>query len=256
MSNLETVVKEIKKLKQVAEMNPGTDVHKRRHNKGKISQAKEKLKEKFMEYRKSVRENAIFILAVGSDSQKFAEIAQNEYQCFAVNTEDFYTDILDKVPEKLYMNKTSSRNMFEHISARFEDRAHEMDVISYQPIVFEAKYKKVIKSKEEALRLVKRAINEKVGGEIAAIDAVEKVSREAVNRDYFGKVVPIVMYTEDEELAQSLMQDIPKVNRKVFVVSAGKKLQSDLQGKAVSAISKVSKEKVEETLIDIKKKVL
>jgi hypothetical protein len=256
MNNLESVVNEIKRLKGVISMNPGTDVHKRRFNKGKIDQAKQSLKSVYLDYRTSIKEHALFILVTGEQSEEFAKTSQEEFQCFPIFTDKFYQDILDQIPSKIYMNKLASRSFFEHISARFEDRAREIDITSYNPIIFGAKYKKVIKSEEAALDMVKRAMNELVGPEVAAIDAIEKVSIEAVNKDFTGKVIPIVMYTKDESLVKELMSGIPYLSKNLFLISAGKGVEKDLQSKSLSVIKEVTKESVEKTLLKIKKNVL
>lgn len=255
MNRLESTMIEIKKLKEVAEMNPGTDAQKRKFNLGRIRQAKEKLELKYIEYRQQIVSNSLFMIVVGDMAKDFADMSREKYDCFAYSSDEFYKKILDQVPSKLYIDKPASRNMFEHIAARFEDRAREIDIIGYQPLVFEAKYKKVLKSEEEALDLVKRAINEKIGSEVSALDAIEKTSQEAVDKEFAGKVIPIVLYTSDEVLAKELLEGVPRVTKKVFMVNVGKKLQNGLQNKTIAAITEVSEENVEKVLLKIKEKV-
>lgn len=256
MSNLQSIMQEIKKTKAVAESKPGENVQTRRIKAGKIMQAKESLKDLYTKYREEIKKNSIFILAVGSEAEKFAKTAEKEYQCFAVKADGLYEELLEKVPTSLYMNKLASRNMFEHLQARLEERAMDIGIMAFQPLYFEAKFKKMVNSKEEALDLVKRAINDKVGAELVGIDAIERVSIEAVNRDFEGQVMPIVLYTNDNALTKELTSDLKRLTKKIFVISSGNNVEKDLQDISISDITKVTKKSVEETLVKIKNNVL
>jgi len=246
-------MEQIKKTKAVAEQDPGTDVNTRRVRLGKISQAKEQLKSLYMDYRKEIMANALFMIASGPEGEKFAKSATKYFDCFSFQADDFYSSILEKVPSRIYMNKNASREFFEHLAARFEDRAVEVDITSYQPLYFEAKYKRLIASEEAALDMTKRAINEKVGSEVVGLDAIEKVSIQSVNQDYAGKVVPIVLYTEDETLTQELIGGLARITKNLFLITAGKTENESLTNKSINSITKVTKKSVEETLVRIKK---
>lgn len=253
---MQATLKEIQKAKAVAEMDPGHDVQTRRVKLGHIRQAKEKLETLYMEYRREIQNNSVFIVALGSSAKSFADKAKKDYQCFSYEADGLYKDLLSKVSPKVYLNQLGSRSFFEHLSAKFEERAMEIDIVGYPPLYFDAKYKKQINSKEEALDMTKRAINEKIGGEVAGLDAIEKAAIEAVNSEFEGQVIPIVLYTEDEKLAEEVLAGLPRINKNVFLVTAGKDIAENLQNKSISSMVKVTKESVEKTLIKIKENVL
>jgi len=256
MSDLQTIMAEIKKIKIIAESDPGNDVKTRRFKLGKKKQAQLNLEGLYMEYRKQVRDSAVFMLVTGDQADKFAKTANKEYQCFDVEADAFYQEILDQVPERLYLKKLASRAFFEHLAARFEDRARAVDIVGYPPLFFDLKYKRVIASKEDALAMTKKAMNEKIGSEIVALDAIEKVSIQSVNSNFTGSVIPIVLYTKDEELAAQLLTGLARITKNVFIIKAGESSTKELSDKAISDIKNVTKENVEKTLTKIHKSVL
>lgn len=255
MSSIQDVMEEINKTKAIAEMDPGTNVQTRRVRMGKIKQAKSKLEELYMEYRKEVRNNSIFIVASGTEAQGFADSAKKDFDCFTLQADSFYENLLDQVPDKLYLNKPASRNMFEHLSARLEDRAREIDIIGYNGIYFEGKYKRNLKTKEDALQITKEAINKKVGAEIVGLDAIERISIESVNKGFQGTTVPIVLYTNDEKLTQDLLKDLKRLTKNVFFVKSGDIKEKSLTALAINDINKATKENVKETLLKIKSNI-
>lgn len=256
MSNLQVVMKQIKKVKEVAEQDPGTDVLVRRQRLGKKRQAMEKLKDLYTSYRKEISQNCLIMLVSGTESEKFAEIASADFSCYSFKADDFYSKILDQVPSKVYMGRVASHEFFDHISARFEDRAREIDIIGYSPLYFDAKYKKSMKTREDSLNIVKRAMNEKVGSEVVGLDAIEQVSIKTVNEGFAGKVVPIVIHTQDETLTEELIGGLARITNKLFLINSGKSENKNLINKSISDIKKVTKKNVEETLIKIKKQIV
>lgn len=256
MNKMQETLQEIQKQKAIAQSDAGHDVRTQRFKQGKIRQAKEKLDTLYMEYRRLVQSNAVFIVACGSEADSFAQTASEEYQCFAYEADSFYKSLLSQVPEKVYLNQMASRSFFEHLSAKFEDRAKEIDIIGFMPLVFEAKFKRKVTSVDDALDITMRAMNEKIGAEIVGLDAIEKAANKAVNDNFEGQVIPIVLYTKDATLAQEILTDLPRINKNVFLVSAGKNDKKNLQSTPINGMVEVTKEEVEKTLINIKQNVL
>ena len=252
MSTLKQLSEEIKKQTAIANSDPGQDPQTRRIRQGNIMQAKEQLKDLRLNYRKQLLNSAIFLIVTGDQSQKFAETAEDKYSCFSVNAEDFYNELISKVPTVLYENKISSGNLFDHISTALEDKARAMDIVSYPALIFESKYKKQLKDKKDLLALTKSAINDKVGSEMVAIDAMDKIAEKVMNSDLSGKTVPVVLYTTDSSQIEELAKGIKRsLTRNTFIISTG---EVDEKTKNVSfdSVEKVTAKAVEKSLLKLK----
>lgn len=256
-SNLKELGESIKKAQTVAASDPGTEVNQRRMRLGNIMQAKEQLRGLKQEYRKELSSRAAFIVVVGTQANKFAEIAETEFSCFSVNADDFYTELTNKVPAVLYTNVSSSQNLFEHVGAALEDRARELDIVSYPALVFESKYKKMLKNKEEMLTLVKTAVNDKIGAEIVGIDALSKITQDVINSGLSGKVIPVVLHVEDSLIVEELVKGLKRsITRNAFIVSTGTKVDAKIKEKSLESIKSVNAESVEKTLLKVKENLV
>lgn len=250
--SLKVVLETIKGKKALAEADPGHDPHSKRTRMGHIKRAKEDLVDLYYQYRQEVKERALFILVTGDEAEKFAKSAEKSFNCFSLDAELMYKELLDKVPKQLKVNTTASSSMFDHLLVHFEDRAKQIDIIGFPMLVFEQKYKKVLQSEEEALQLVKQAMGDKIGHEVIALDAIEKISIKAVNQDFSGKVAPIVLYSNDGKFVTEVMKGIRRsVTNKVYMVSAGS-TQEETENLSFDSIKKVTKSSVENSLKKIK----
>lgn len=256
-TNLKELGDSIKKAQAVSKMDPGTDVNVRRVRLGNIMQAKEQLRLLSQEYRQALIARSTFIIVTGSLASKFSELAEAEFSCFSANAEDFYTEMTAKVPAVLYQNVASSQNLFEHISAAIEERARKLDIVSYPALIFESRFKKNLKSKEEMLALAKIAINDKVGSEIVGIDALDKISQKVIDSELSGKTIPVILIAEDisivEELARGLKRSL---SRNTFVVSTGSKVDQKIKDISLTSLKTINSESVEKSLIKIKESLV
>lgn len=218
---------------------------------GHVKRAKEDMKQLFMDYRKELQKAAAFIVVSGDKSDKFAATAEKDFGCFSIGADEFYENIASQVPEVLYRGKTANQALFEHLMARFEDRALNIDIIGYTPMLFESKYKIVLKDKAEMITLFKRAFNEKVGSEVVGLDAIDRVAEKAVNENFSGKTAPIVLYSSDESLVSDLLINLGKLTPKVFLVTTGE-ADEKLTNKSTSTAKSATKKQVEESLLKIK----
>jgi predicted RNA-binding protein Jag len=125
------------------------------------------------------------------------------------------------------------------------------DVLSYPQLMFDSKYCRVIKNKKEMLDVTVSAINEIVGGEVVGLDALEKVTKDAVNKEYKSKIVPILIYSDDENFVDKTSNDLRKLNPRVVRISAGK-TEKDIN--PLFSLEKVTEETVKNTLKDIANK--
>lgn len=250
-TSLKQISDEIKKQRNIASMDPGQDPQTRRVRQGNIMQAKEKLKDLMLSYRKQLLSNAVFIIATGDESEKFANIAEEKYSCFSVNVEDFYQELIAKVPTVLYENKISSGNLFEHIGTALEDKARDLDIVSYPALIFESKYKKQLKDKSDLLALTKSAINDKIGSEIVGIDAMNKISEKVMSSELSGKKIPVVLYTGDQDRIEELAKGLKRsLTRNTFIISAGE-VNEKVKTVSFDTVEKVTQKAVEKTLLNL-----
>ncbi len=255
--NLKELGKEIKLQQKIAESDPGTEPNTRRMRLGNIAQAKEKLLGLRHEYNKQILTNAIFIIATGDDAKKFASLAEKHGDCFSVNVEDFYTDLIKDVPTALYVGKQASGNLLEFISNNLEEKARTLSIVSYPGIVMDSKYKnKALKDSKDLLALTKVVINEKVGGEIVGIDAANQISAKLLKSKSSGKIVPIVLQVSDTSIAEDLAKGLKRsLTRKTFIVSVGSDLSENIKNISFDSIESATKDSVEGSLLKINKEL-
>jgi len=268
MNNLETIISTIKDKKNLveegqkalkAEGASALPVSAKRAKQGHINRAKLDLEELYREYRKELQNSSLFILLSGSQQNidKYNKIAESEFGCFPTNAELLYNEIMEKVPERLYKNQHASPSFFDHFSARFEDRALEIDIIGYPPLLFESKYKKPLKDRGDAIGLMKRAFNDKVGSEVIGLDAIERVTLKAVNENFTGRFCPIILHTTDPILVRELERDIKRsVTSNVFVVTLGSKNDGGVQDVSLTNVKTITKESVESSLLKVRENLV
>ena len=242
MRSFDTLIKEIEKNKVIANTDITKNIDPRTYTTklGHVKRAKQNLEDLFLEYRKEAMKRAVFILAKGSQSKSFVDIAKSEYGCFSVGADEIYEEIISKVNERYYDDQTSSPALFDILMSSFNDICDEVGIIGYPAVLFESKYKRRLKNKKDLLKLTKEAFNDKVGSELVGIYAVDKASQEAVNEGYNGKTIPIIITSKDNSLMKELSSGLKKLNSNVFEVNITKKQNQKL---------------VEEKLLKIKEQI-
>jgi hypothetical protein len=224
---------------------------------GNIMQAKEQLRILGQEYRKALISRAAFTIVTGTQAEKFAKLAESEFSCFAVNVEDFFNEVTAKVPSALYQGVSSSQNLFEHIAAAIEDKARALDIESYPALIFESKFKKMLNGKEEMVQLAKVAINDKIGGEIVGLDALNKITQKVIDSGLSGKVIPVVLVAEDASVVEELSKGLKRsLSRNTFIVSTGTKVDKKIKDMSLDTIKSVDSDSVEKTLLKIKENLV
>lgn len=254
--SLKDIMEEIVTTKALAESQPTSDnPSKRRVEKGNIEQAKEKLDDLYLSYRKAVLNDSVFMIVVGSTANKFAESASDKYNTYSYKGDTLFSELADEVPPVLYQNKECSRAVFDHVLNSFEKLALEWRVKSYKPVIFSQKYKKKIKEKEDLIKILKDAFHEHTGTEVVAYDAVHRTSGEAIKTGFDGKVIPIVIYTKDLKFAKQMAKDFQHVTHNIFLIKSGsfkkgESLQTDF------SLAKITESGMEKILVNIKKQVI
>lgn len=256
-TNLKELGESIKKAQTVANSDPGTDINARRIRLGNIMQAKEQLRLLGQEYRKELISRSVFLVVTGGQAEKFAELAEAEFSCFSVNVDDFYNEMTKNIPPVLYENTSSSQNLFEHIGFAIEERAQQLDISSYPALIFESKFKKTLKNKEEMVQLAKAAINDKIGGEIVGLDALNKITQKVIDSELSGKIIPVVLYTSDNSIVEELAKGLKRsLSRNTFIVSTGSKIEQKIKDISLTTVKSVTNESVEKSLVKIKENLV
>lgn len=242
MSSFESLIAEIEKNRKLANEVIPEDVDPRTLTTkiGHIKRAKENLKDLFLDYRNHVKENAVFILLKGKQSDSFINVATSEYGCFSVGADELYEAIISQINRRHYTKQTSSPALFDMFMSVFNNICDDIGIIGYPAVLFEAKYRRMLESKEDILALVKEAFNDKVGSDLVGLYAIDKVARKAVNEGYSGTTIPIIISTEDKGLIDELEKSLRNINPNVFLVSTNKKQNT---------------KSVEEKLVEIRSKI-
>lgn len=190
---------------------------------GRKARAIEEMKTLKQSYRQGLLQSAVFIVTTGSEKSTVASLANDKFECFVIDPGEFYDRLADRIPEALWKGKESVVNLFEVIGRHLYDMAVDLDLNEYNQLIFKQEHYVSIKTRENLVTLLKKAINSQVGAEIAGIQSVTSIVDAAIKRGHTAKVTPIVLATDDETLAIDLESSLRRLNpRGVFLVVAGK----------------------------------
>jgi hypothetical protein len=156
------------------------------------------------------------------------------------------------LPPALYNQKTPPANLFDIMGRHLEDKATEMKIVSYPLMIFHSKYQKACNSKEDFKNLIKEAINDQVGSEIAGLHIVRSLADEAIEAGHRGKITPIVLATDDEKLALDLKGTSGRIGSRAFLVAAGKGAKTVRATEGAFTVKEVNNESVETILKNIR----
>jgi len=225
MQSFESLIKEIERNRELANMEIPEDADPRTLTTriGHKKRAKQNLEDLFLEYRNHVRQNAVFILTKGKQSDSFIEIATKEYGCFSVNADEVYEKIADQIDSRNYLNQSATPGLFDMLMSAFNNICDDIGIIGYPAVLFESKYKRNLTSREDFITLIKEAFNNKVGSDLVGLYAVDQVARKAINDGYTGTTIPVILNTEDKDLTEDLNTSLKQINPSVFTVSTTKK---------------------------------
>jgi hypothetical protein len=209
-----------------------------------------KLEDLYLQYRNLIRPKVFFIVAIGDQIDEFEKISNEISGLQAFDSDAFYNYLISKIDEKIFSSNLRNVYVIDVISRTLEDVAIEMGIRSYNQIIFNQKYDGETSSKEGALNLAKRVIEEQVGEEIASIFIIDRVVKFAFENDLESKVHPVLVKVSNEKNLQSLLSGLKILGNNSIIVSAGKSFVSgDIK------IDEVNEKTVLEALKKIKKKI-
>lgn len=246
---LDSILEKIQQEKKIAEQDlDAVDPRVRSYKKGQIMSAKERLEGLYLEYKNEILKRSVFILVTGNESDKFIKIAEKKFKCFSLEADVMFSEIVDKISPQLYENKTLNAAIFDVVGNVLEDRMKELDIVSYNSLMFSSKFYKNIKDKKEMVEAIREAVSDIVGGEVIGMDALERVSKKAVNKQYKSRIVPILLRTDNEQFIIKMSDSIRLINPRVVRVAAGK-TQQDVN--AIVNLEEVTEEQVGQALKQI-----
>lgn len=191
------------------------------YKKGQVVAAKERLELLRQDLKKEVIKRSVFIVVTGSDSEQFASIASEEFKCLSFSANRLASDVVNKLSDQLYLNRTLNANTFDIIDNLLEDEMKRLDIASYNRLAFSAKYLRNIKSKQDMIDLVNQALADSVGSEVIGLDALDKVVENIIDTKKVSRIVPIILHTYNNDLVLDLAKNLKTITNKVFTVSAG-----------------------------------
>lgn len=243
--SLSLILDKINEQKTIAEQDLHS-VHPRSYpyKKGQVESAKARLEQLYIDYKNELLKNAVFILVTGDQAGSFANIAEEKFKCFSVEGKSMFKEMLSEVNPQVYVNKKVNAFVFEVLSNILEDKLKSLDVLSYNQLLFNSKYSRVVKNEEEMLEVVTSSIADIVGLEIVGLDALEKVTKQAVNKNYKSRIVPILIHSDDEVFVNEAAQGLKKLTQRVATVSAGK--TNNINSKF--SLEDINENSIEETL--------
>lgn len=251
--SLQTTIEEIKKNQALAdEDTTGGAIETLNARRGRKNQAIERLKQLKREYKQVLMASSVFILVSGEQAVEFARMTEEDFGLFQADPEEFYKDLTKRVAPVLYMNKSTISNIFEVLGRHLEDKMSELDINEYNQLLFKAGYARALTSEKDFRELVKRAVNEQIGAEIAGVQAVTSIIDKAIAKSHSDKTTPIVLAVEDPKLLSELKKDLKRLTNKVFLVNTDKTEDAD-KVSGTQYVSEMNKKNVEKALTTIKK---
>lgn len=221
--SLSNVLEEIKKVKpyvdEDVESGPYQTLAGRR---GRKLQAIESMKRLKRQYTTELLQSAAFIVVVGDKRDVFVSTAVESYKCFSSDPNSFFNDLANKVPPAAYLGRESVANLFDILGRHLEDKAFDLDIVGYPQLIFRQEYGIHLNTKEDFYNLVRRAVSEQLGGELVAIQATHDLADEAISKEHSAKITPILLSTDNDQFALTLVRDLEKISNKVFLISAGR----------------------------------
>ena len=220
--SLQAILTEIQKVKVFAEEDTNVGAPETLNaRRGRKAHAIEQLKQLKRDYKQQLIQNTVFIVSTGSARDEFAKIASEDFGVFTVDPEAFYKDLASRVPEVLYKGKEGISNIFDVLGRHLEDKMMELDVNSYNQLLFKAGYASRINSVQEFADLIKIAVNAQIGSEIVGIQAIDSLVDQAIIKNHTNKTTPVILSTDDEKFALSLLKDLVRLNTRVFLSVTG-----------------------------------
>lgn len=232
--SLVKILEEIKKVEPLAKEDVETPPYETlTARRGRKNQALESMSRLKQAYANELRSTAAFILVVGDKRDEFVAAA-TKHKCFTADPEQFFSNLIDRIPAALYLGKESIVNTFDILGRHIEDMAGDLGIVGYPQLIFRQEYQRQVNNRSEFLSLVKQAVVNQIGGELVGIQAVRSLIDGAIEKRYAAKFAPILLPTADERFAMVVSNDLERISSRVFLVKAGATSEDFKDGDALT----------------------
>lgn len=205
------------------------------------------------DYRRLLLATASYLVISGPQANNIEKSFDPENGPLSADPEGLYEDVLSRMEERTYMNRTADGTFLMALNDSLEKVGKEIGVQSYPQLNFKAEYAQVISKRAQALGLVRKIINNDIGGELVGIYTVSKLLNKAISQASEDSFTPIILTSKDPALALTLSNDLRHVSKNVFLVSVGKETPKEFKNVPNSiTIEKANKESIEELFAAIK----
>jgi len=251
---LKQILEEIKSNKEMAARDPESVPQEiAAAARGDIRRAKENLKGLYFKYKNELQKRIIFIMVNGKSSKKFAQTMTKNYPGVDFNAEDFYQKIVDQIDPQNYTNRTLSNSVVDILNAVVDNRCLEIGVSGRPALLYKEEYNTLLETKEDLVNVFSRMLNDQVGGEFVGIDYLDQATTKAVTEGFSGKVLPIVVHSQNVELLESLGKDFyEKLTPNVFTITAGIASKEVSEKSTLTVTGKITKTSIEKAIKQIK----
>ena len=253
MSELKQILDNYKVASGIANQEINEDPRGYQVRLGKVNRAKSDLKELTNKYRDVIRSSSSFILVSGDNAEAFSKMASKDFGCFVVDGEAVPRIVASQMHKDIYTGKSLTSSSFDTANGFLTDVLDDIGVVSYPYMLFNKTYSKILNDEDDLRNLLKIAIGEKIGYEIAGVFATNHIVEDALKQGFSGKTFPIILTTTDEEYMRNLREGLLSTTKNVFVVSTS---EGSLEDIAISKLDKMTKKSVESTLKEIKKRIV
>jgi hypothetical protein len=241
---IKEIIQQIREQQELARKPLVDDVRTMSTQLGNIKRAEENINELYLSLRNEVMTNGIVILVSGSGSEKFAKIAEENYACFSFDAKDFFRHVSSYVDD-VYLNNTITSSVFDIAMGAMSDLSHEIGILGYNYLQFKNEDARQVKNREEFVDLLANAFSREIGSEVVILDAIHKTAKKIMDGDFEGSKVPLILYSKDDKIIESLNKDSKNVTKNVFLIKTTKTVkESDVENNLIKIKEQLQKENV------------
>lgn len=198
--------------------------------------AKEELKTLTEAYRQVLVSSSVFILVHGAHREDFIKSVVEDLKFFSADSDEFYSSIVDQVAPSLYMGREMSPNVLDVVGRVLENKAMEIGILGYPLMTFKQEYRRVIKSRDEFLDVIRTAVATQIGAEVVGVQAAKSILEAALAAEHQAKTTPILLSVKDASTIPLLRQGLGRLTTRIATVDAGVDGSDPLDAKAKKAI--------------------
>lgn len=232
---IKNVLKEIKEQQEILSRELVVDARTLPAQLGIRAQAEEKLNALLVDLKESIRNNCVFIAASGKNAQTFANIAQEEFGCFAFNAQEPFEKMTENIHDT-YIGQHNSPEIINLAMNEFSSIASNIGILGYNYPLFASQDALLLKDRKTLVDAITNIFNRDVGSEFVLYYAINEVAKKLMSLDFEGNKVPIILYSDDSELINTLKKDSETIQQKLFIVECNKKQTTETVEKQLLTI--------------------